>query len=257
MPRDILQSVKQLPYNIKKSLSEGFRTRVNIINDGIKYWEFWALTALSVGIMIFMACIVMPVFILQDESVGVPEVQTIDYSYSYTTSDGTEGRLEISCRPTRNYVVTDSSLDCTSYAYEGGPLSVPTIGVLSNRSAIITFAEFQWVSPQSGNGTKQYRALYFGNSAYNGTFVSTPSTSFRIPTPSISGDYYLSIDPPEELVRESNSRNGVTVYSNSEVADFEYRETIAPLERLVIIGLLITLLRFWISISDRLVKRIE
>lgn len=239
---------------------ESFRTGLQhnwkVLKQGTHTWEFYALLVLIIAIIAFTASYVAPTFISKGDSEWGPEKQEIEYVFFFNDSSKYEGRVEITCEPARRYAETGQPWEC-EYVFLDEPgreklqFSEDTIDNWRGDN----FIEYEWTewdleSPPGRIGVTIFYDFYEGRGSYY-----TMSGNFSVPAPRVSGSHYLVFETGDELNMRSGTGEVATIYSSSEVANFQYRETIAPIEQLVVFGVLITLLRLFLTLAVRIVDK--
>ncbi|WP_144049890.1 hypothetical protein [Halorubrum ezzemoulense] len=242
--------------SIVDSFRTGFENRIKTLRKSTHTWELYAIIILIAVIIVLITNFLIPTFFGVDESEWVPDQQEINYMFFFNESSEYEGRVEITCEPSGKYIKTNSRIDCT-YVFSDRVgqdklrFSENTIDNLRGSNFVI----YDWTDLRLDSYIGRVGSVAFYDFYEDSGDEHFITGEFTLPTPSISGNQYLTIETGSQLDMRSGTGELVTIYSDSEVANFEYRESVAPLEQLVVIGLLIALLRLCLTFSERIVKK--
>lgn len=239
-----------------KSLRSGLEYNLRVLKQGTHTWEFYALLILIAVVIVFSASYVVPTFVSEDDSKWAPEKQEIEYIFFFNESSRFEGRAEITCKPIGRYAETGRPWEC-EYVFLD---EVGREKLLFSEETIdnwrgSNFIEYEWTEWELESPPGRIGVTIFYDFYEKRDDNYTISGNFSIPAPRVPGSHYLVFQTGDQLNMRSGTGDVATIYSSSEVANFQYRETIAPIEQLVVFGVLITLLRLCLTLSVRLVDK--
>jgi Tfp pilus assembly protein PilV len=234
----------------------GAKRKVSTLREGWNTWEFLVLL-LALALLLYISIFyTFPLF--TEEQNYTPDQQSYQYIEINSQISNSNGDLNLLCTPSSSYASTDSSFTCEFMFYNTTEGELTRFSEEEVNEIMGTIIWYSWID-QGAEGDKVAPGsnVIRSDHAHNKGDYYTVHGEFLISTPESAGRYDLSIRFGGGSEDQYSMRDDIYVYSDAQIAAFQHRETIGPLEELVTVGLSLAIFRLILELSQRIHRKVE
>lgn len=237
-------------------VAKRFADKWSFLQHGFWTWEFWLLF-LSVVVVIASPIVVPGLYAVEDTTPNPEPYETI-VRFDQTSQKTTY--ISIKCE-TNSFITSGKIAHQCHFRFEQLTGSLQTYsGRFVNASVGTVGFVTEWSRREDPDTIARSRGVQFliddfvnqtnpGNYTIQGDFYSV--------APRNPGLYSFSIRVGPYFGNSTGDSDLVTVFSPAETSTFQTREFLMPFQRLILAGILLSLLKFWIDLLDRINSKIE
>jgi len=255
-PQSIIDRFSTIWDKIKRWFNEVLSEKKEYLEDGWKTWEFGLIFLTTV--ILFGSIFIFPgLFTAKDTTPDSdPYRATITYEHNSTHTT----YIQFDCTPTQFITAQEVAYRCDfRFEQSDGSLYTYNRSFVEQHSWKNAFYKNWEVRTSPDTKVRQGAVLSLSNefvhpSANNGFGIYG---TFAVIAPEDSDIYSFSIQMGNSFGGMSGHSQRVTVFSPSEASTLETRETLMPFQRLVLVGILLSVLKLWIDLFDRIGEKIQ
>lgn len=240
---------------IKRWASNTWADKSELFNRGYKTWEFWMFTITLLAVL--LSPIYAPgIYAAEDTTPNSEPYETvIPFDQGSQTT-----YVTIDCQPD-DFITTENVAYRCDFRFEKSDDSLQKYDESYIREAREeTIFVRDWTrrtDPETRVREGGYRFLTDDLVHQSSDGRYTIHGEFYVMAPRTPAIYSFSISMGEFFGGEKGSVQSVTVFSPSEASTLQTREFLMPFQQLILIGILLSLLKFWIDLFDRIAAKIN
>lgn len=229
--------------------------KYRFVQRGYNTWEMFLFVATLIALL--LTPLLMPGLLTAPDT--TPNSEPYDTVITFEQASGKETFVDIECHPSNFITAEDVAYFCDfRFESSNGSLRVYREEYVQSVSGSNLFWK-EWTTrtdPETRLVQGAVRSL-------------TPDFTHRIKTeryhiygtfgvvaPEEPDIYDFSIILGERFGGERGDVDTVTVFSPAEASTFETREFLLPFQRLIIVGILLSIIKLWMSLFDRIESKI-
>lgn len=241
---------------VRRWACETLRAKVEFVAKGYKTWEFGLVVLTVIGL--FLIAFFLPGLFAAEETTPNSKPYETIITFEEDSQDTTY--VSINCK-TDDFITSGQIAYRCSFRFEQYDSSLQTYSEGYIRDArgedlfIKDWARRTDPDTEVRQGAIRVLTDEFIHQAEEGVY--TLYGNFVVVAPRNPGIYSFSISMGEFFGGKTGSSQQVTVFSPSEASTLQTRELLIPFQQLIVVGILLSLVKFWIDLFDRIDTKIE
>lgn len=242
---------------VEKWACETLRAKAEFVAKGYKTWEF-GLFVLTVIVGLILIAFFLPGLFAAEET--TPNSRPYETIITFEEDPQNTTYVSINCQ-SDDFITSGQIAYSCSFRFEQYDSSLQTYSEEYMRDArgkdlfIKDWARRTDPDTEVRQGAIRVLTDEFVHQAGEGVY--TIHGDFVVVAPRNPGIYSFSISMGDFFGGKTGSSQQVTVFSPSEASTLQTREMLIPFQQLIVVGILLSLLKFWIDLFYRINRKIK
>lgn len=238
--------------NAESWADERVTEKVSFIKMGVRTWEFYLL-GFTFLILMVSPFIAPGLYAVQDTTPNSEPYETV---ITFKNQSQSETYVMINCRPD-TFITTERVAYWCDFRFEQSNGNLHTYNSEYIQNAIGQDMFIMDWSRRTVVKQGAYRPFTEEFIHQAGESTYTIHGKFGVIAPRSPEIYSFSIEIGEYFGGDRGDIKTVTVFSPTEASTLQTREFLMPFQRLIVVGILLSLLKFWIELFDRISTKIQ